>query len=527
MTTRLISSSSDTERCVEVRRTDRGDHPVDGDDLRVQHRRLERGDADAVVEQLRVRRLGRDLHEALVGVRARATGPRTSTPRSAAAQSRSVRSSSGTKYAVVMRSRCGRELQERPEQERDVALTRVPPRSARTARRRVPGCACSGNRSTPSSKRSRSVSAQSARKAARSPSTAGPSMRKCVSRHSCSSRASPFHSSAIPTPPVNATASSMTTHLAVGAVVQLSRLEAGDGTEPPDHDAGVAPSSSIERPVHRMRAPPVEEHPDPHAVGGPGRERLGEPRADLAVPVDERQEVDRVASLRDRVEHGREDPITVDAASRCGCPRSPRRRSRLRGCAAAGPRVRAVARSSGRAAGPAHDRCDHEPTAPRVELDRGPRRCLGLGLGDLDLVLRVAAARRARLRAGRRRPRRRGSRSPRAAPRSRGRPCRPTVRRSRRTTSSSVKNAARPTVTVVHSTTETTEPKASHDAAGWWRRGHQRKSIVTAAAVSSQTERPTGRVPRRSTTASSVHRVAERAAERECRERTGDRASRH
>ena len=71
-----------------------------------------------------------------------------------------------------------------------------------------PGCGCCGKRSIPSSNRTASVSAQLSRNAARSPSTAGPVTRKCVSRHSDSSRAFPCHSSAIPTPPVKPTASS-------------------------------------------------------------------------------------------------------------------------------------------------------------------------------------------------------------------------------------------------------------------------------------------------------------------------------
>ena len=53
-----------------------------------------------------------------------------------------------------------------------------------------------------------SVSIQLSRNAARRPSTAGPRTLKWVSRHSCSLRASPCHSSAMPTPPVNAVSSS-------------------------------------------------------------------------------------------------------------------------------------------------------------------------------------------------------------------------------------------------------------------------------------------------------------------------------
>src|SRR6478735_5454754 len=36
-------------------------------------------------------------------------------------------------------------------------------------------------------------------------------------------------------------------------------------------------------------------------------------------------------------------------------------------------------------------------------------------------------------------------------------------------------------VTSTHSRTDTDEPKASHDHAGWWRRGHQRNNRAMAA----------------------------------------------
>ena len=100
-------------------------------------------------------------------------------------------------------------LQQAAEQRRDVA----PPglgRFSHTCAIAVPGWGCSGNRSTAWSNNCRSVSAQSAKNAARRPSTAGPRIRKCVSRHSDGPRASPRHSSAMPTPPVNPISSSTT-----------------------------------------------------------------------------------------------------------------------------------------------------------------------------------------------------------------------------------------------------------------------------------------------------------------------------
>ena len=163
----------------------------------------------------------------------------------------------------------------------------------------------------PSSKSSGSVSAQLSRKAARSPSTAGPWMRKCVSRHSCSLRASPCHSSAMPTPPVKAIASSTIEHLAVRAVVHGSEPEPAQRSEPPHVHAGRVhvvdqrrgPSGA--RPTRRAaRAPARRPAPAPAS-------RRGELGADLAAPVDEREEVDRVLGAGDRVEHRREDLVAV------------------------------------------------------------------------------------------------------------------------------------------------------------------------------------------------------------------------
>ncbi len=71
----------------------------------------------------------------------------------------------------------------------------------------APRPTCSGN-SSDSSCSGRPVSAQFCANAAASPSTAGPTTRTCVSRHSRSSRASPHHSSAMPTPPVKPVRSS-------------------------------------------------------------------------------------------------------------------------------------------------------------------------------------------------------------------------------------------------------------------------------------------------------------------------------
>jgi hypothetical protein len=60
-----------------------------------------------------------------------------------------------------------------------------------------------------------------------------------------------------------------------------------------------------------MCAPGIQEHADPNARQRPLGQRLGEARADLASPVDEGQEVDRVLRPGDGLEHRREDLVAV------------------------------------------------------------------------------------------------------------------------------------------------------------------------------------------------------------------------
>ena len=184
------------------------------------------------------------------------------------------------------------------------------------------------------SKISGSVSIQLSRNAARRPSTAGPRTRKCVSRHSCSFRASPFHSSAMPTPPVNPIASSTTITLRWVRWFAFVSCQPVQRTEPPDANAGVLHHVD-QLALDRMRAPRVQEDPNPDARPRALGERLGERRPDLATPVDERQEVDRVLSLGDGSEHRREDLVAVaedldEVALRRGTPRIPSSDRRIR-----------------------------------------------------------------------------------------------------------------------------------------------------------------------------------------------------
>ena len=168
--------------------------------------------------------------------------------------------------------------------------------------------------------------AQLSRKAARSPSTAGPRTRKCVSRHSCSFRASPFHSSAIPTPPGETHRLVDDQDLPVGPVVRLVQLEPGERTEPADNCTPASPiivthDVSIACAPHPSRSTRTRT-PCPRPLG----ERLGETRPDLPLPIHEGQQVDRPTGAADVLEHRREDLVARCAISRRGSPRSPARR---------------------------------------------------------------------------------------------------------------------------------------------------------------------------------------------------------
>ena len=139
---------------------------------------------DAAVEQAR----RTSLRSASCTKRLSACGPgrriSTSTPRSAA-------SHEPVRDLVVGHEVGGRdahaalgELQQRAEQGVDVAPSGLRRAAHALDHRRRPAWVGRGSGRCPSSKSSGSVSVQLSRNAARSPSTAGPWMRKCVSRHS-------------------------------------------------------------------------------------------------------------------------------------------------------------------------------------------------------------------------------------------------------------------------------------------------------------------------------------------------------
>ncbi len=247
---------------------------------------------------------------------------RRARPRRTAVRSARV---SGTKYAVAIRTRSSRELQECEEQGGDVAPARLrrPADRLDHASTRLGLFREAVDR--PGRRGSSSVSIQLSRKAARRPSTAGPRTRKCVSRHSRSSRASPSHSSAMPTPPVNPTASSTIITLRWVRWFTVSSWSRASGR---NHRIWTPASSIIATSDLSIgvRAPRVEEHAHPHT----GPRSLGQSASANLVPispapVDERQEVDRVlAPARSlRAWPGR-------SRRRCAGPRSRCPRSRAR-----------------------------------------------------------------------------------------------------------------------------------------------------------------------------------------------------
>jgi hypothetical protein len=221
--------------------------------------------------------------------------------------------SSGTKYAVIIRSRC---CADSSMTRKTVAMSFQPtlalPRE--TCTHEPPSVrSCSGKRRERSI-RSWPVSAQFCANAADSPSTAGPVTRTCVSRHSCSLRASPHHSSAMPTPPVKPTTSSHTRTLRCVRWLCLSGessrpCQTGE-PEPLDlHPGGGHPLQQGR--LHEAPADGVDEDADGDAGTGALGQRRRELLRDVALPVGEGQQVDGAGRAADLVQHRGEDLVAV------------------------------------------------------------------------------------------------------------------------------------------------------------------------------------------------------------------------
>ena len=236
------SSSWSSERRLKFDEPTTAAHAVDRHHLRVHHRRLEGPDRDPAPDQPlvgrprwsagtpacrravraaagRPRRRGRGRRRGCRGSRRRA---RSTPSRSAAAP--------GPTPSITWNADC---MSSHPRL--------AEPRTICTVR--VPRCGCTGNSSS-SSNSGRPVSAQSWMNADCSPSTAGPSTRRWVSRHSFSLRASPHHSSRDADAAGEADPPVHHADLAVQPVVGLERRLEQRLAEPLDLDAG---------PVHLRR----------------------------------------------------------------------------------------------------------------------------------------------------------------------------------------------------------------------------------------------------------------------------------
>ena len=98
--------------------------------------------------------------------------------------------------------------------------------------------------------------------------------------------------------------------LAVQPVVGLERRLEQRLAEPLDLDAG--PVHLLDqRLLDQPAAEGVDEQPHPDPGPGPLGHRLGELHRDVALPVDERHQVDGRLGAADRVEHRREDLVAV------------------------------------------------------------------------------------------------------------------------------------------------------------------------------------------------------------------------
>jgi hypothetical protein len=98
--------------------------------------------------------------------------------------------------------------------------------------------------------------------------------------------------------------------LAVRAVLPVPDARRPQRPEPRHVDAGLGHAVDP-RPIDASGAQGIEQHPDPNAGPCALRERLSEDAPDVAVPVDEGQQVDGPLGRPDGVEHRGEDLVAV------------------------------------------------------------------------------------------------------------------------------------------------------------------------------------------------------------------------
>ena len=293
---------------VQVGRADAGDAPVDRHDLGVEHGRLVVPEAHAALQQPVVLRLPGQLDEALVGVGTGEEDVDLHPPGRGVAQPVGE-----LRVGHEVRGRdpdpLVRQLQQGPEERRHVAPADL--RGAPHAlHQRRPGLGLVGEAVDRLVEELRArlgpvVQERRAQPVDRRPFDAEVGVAPLVL---VASVALPAVGDADPTGEPDGLVGDQ--HLAVGAVVDLAGPEPSQRSVPVDLCSGVLEAGEHLL-VHGVRAPGVEQHPHADARLGPVAQVAAELLADLAGPVDEGEEVDRVLGLVDGLEHRREDLLAV------------------------------------------------------------------------------------------------------------------------------------------------------------------------------------------------------------------------
>ena len=231
----------------------------------------------------------------------------------------------------------------------------------------------------------------------------------------------------MPTPPVNAVASSTIITLRCVRWLIWSRRRRCSGRNQRTDDAGLFQHAE-QRSLDRPRTPRVEQHPHPHAVPRTRRRARcanSRPMRPSQYTKVRKSIVLSASSIAASIAGKISSPLRSTSTrlpSVAGTPMTPSSVRRYRDAIVLGCRARTLRRASVTSAAPA--------SATSCRLVR-------LGVFDLLDVLRRASVRRGPLRAARRPRRRTAPPPPRAATTTAARPCRRAVRTSGRTTCSS------------------------------------------------------------------------------------------
>ena len=334
---------------VHVGAADGGDLLVDGEDLGVQHARLEARQAGAGVEQLLVDRLPGELHEPLVGVRTGHHDLHLHAPTERIVQ--------GEEHTVIGREVGGGdahptlgELQQRQEQRADVGPLRIA-RGPDDLHHVLPYGAMA-----------EAIGVRLHQVAAGLHPVVEERGSQTVDRRALHPEmgVAPFMVIAGVALPLRCDADAagepgrLVAHedLAMGAVVDVPDVTGGHGPEPPHVAAGLLhrPDEGL---VDVAGADRVPQHPHPDPCAGPSGQRGREPLCDVTGPIDEREEVDGVprAVRWRRAWRGRSRRRCVGRRPGFppvnGTPRMPSRRRRHRMVRSSLGFMRAVLRRTG------------------------------------------------------------------------------------------------------------------------------------------------------------------------------------